>query len=67
MGGGRGDVAGMKIVVTLAALLLLVGFLTRLPSVRRALLLLLGILAVYAVLKLTGVIEAIAPARDGVF
>lgn len=56
----------MKIVVTLAALLVLASFLTRLPSVRRALRILLAILVVYAILKLTGVIEAIAPSRSGV-
>lgn len=56
----------MKLLVTLVALLLLASFLTRLPAVRRALLVLLGLLALYAVLKVTGVIEAIAPHRDGV-
>ena len=67
MTGARPDDRRMKLVVTLVALLLLASFLTRLPAVRRALLALLGILALYAVLKVTGVIEAIAPHRDGVF
>ena len=40
---------------------------TRSPRARRVLHVVLGVLALYAVLKLTGVIEAIAPDRDGVF
>lgn len=64
---GSADDRRMKIVLTLIALLLLVSFLTRLPAVRRTLLVLLGLLAVYAVLKMTGVIEAIAPDQTGVF
>ena len=38
---------------------------TRSPRVRRVLHVVLAVLAVYAVLKLTGVIEAIAPDRMG--
>lgn len=45
----------------------IVGWITRTPGVRRALWVALALLGTYAVLKATGVIEAIAPARDGVF
>ena len=55
----------MRIVIILAAAIGLVAFLTRLPAARRMFLLLLGLMAVYAVLKMTGVIEAIAPSRTG--
>ena len=57
----------MKYLLTLVLIVALVAFVTRLPSVRRALLIVLGLLACYALLKMTGVIEALAPARDGVF
>jgi hypothetical protein len=56
----------MKYLLTLALIVAFVAMVTRLPSVRRALLILLGLLAFYAVLKMTGVIEALAPDRDGV-
>jgi hypothetical protein len=56
----------MKYLLTLAVVVGFVAVVTRLPSVRRALLILLGLLALYAVLKMTGVIEALAPDRDGV-
>ena len=57
----------MKLVVIVFAVLVLAAVLTRWRSLRRAVLIVLGVLAVYAVLKLTGVIEAFAPDRDGVF
>ncbi len=57
----------MKYLLTLVLVVGFVAVVTRLPSVRRALLVLLGLLAFYAVLKMTGVVEAIAPSRDGVF
>ena len=57
----------MKYLVTLVLLVAAVAFVTRWPSVRRALLILLGLLGFYAVLKMTGVIEALAPDRSGVF
>ncbi len=47
--------------------LAIVGWLTRMPGVRRALWVALVLLGIYAVLKATGVIEALAPARNGVF
>ena len=57
----------MKYLLTLVLVVGFVAVVTRLPSVRRALLVLLGLLAFYAVLKMTGVVEAIAPSRGGVF
>ena len=57
----------MKYLLTLVLVVGFVAVVTRLPSVRRALLVLPGLLAFYAVLKMTGVVEAIAPSRDGVF
>jgi hypothetical protein len=57
----------MKYLLTLVLLVAVVAFVTRWASVRRALLILLGLLGFYAVLKMTGVIEAIAPDRSGVF
>ena len=57
----------MKYLVALIALGFLVGFITRSSRMRRALHILLAVLAVYAILKITGVIEALAPERDGVF
>jgi hypothetical protein len=57
----------MKYLLTLVLLVAVVAFVTRWASVRRALLILLGLLGFYAVLKMTGIIEAIAPDRSGVF
>jgi uncharacterized membrane protein YccC len=57
----------MKYLVALVAFGFLVSFLTRSPRMRRGLQIVLAVLAVYAILKMTGVIEAIAPDRDGVF
>jgi hypothetical protein len=56
----------VKLVIALIAALALAAAVTGLPAARRALLVVLGLLALYAALKVTGVIEAIAPARDGV-
>lgn len=47
--------------------LAIVGWLTRTPGVRRGFWVALALLGTYAVLKATGVIEAIAPSRNGVF
>jgi hypothetical protein len=44
-----------------------VALVTRAPLARRALYVLLGLMVLYTVLKLTGVIDAIAPSRTGVF
>jgi len=57
----------LRFVLWFAIALAIIALLTRRRRIRLALWLLLGILGTYAVLKATGVIEAIAPARDGVF
>lgn len=57
----------LRFVLWFAIALAIIALLTRRRRVRLALWLLLGALGTYAVLKATGVIEAIAPARDGVF
>jgi hypothetical protein len=56
----------MKYVLVLALILALV-VAARRPAGKRALLFVLGLAALYAILKATGVIEAIAPDRFGVF
>lgn len=45
----------------------IVTMITRRPRLRRALWVALVLVAVYGVLKATGVVDALAPARDGVF
>jgi hypothetical protein len=57
----------MRYLLALALLLALAGVVARRPSARRVLLLILGTMVLYAILKITGVIEAIEPDRDGVF
>ncbi len=57
----------LRIVLLVVALLLLVALMTRADTLRRALYVILGAMALYAVLKATGVIEALAPDRIGVF
>lgn len=57
----------LRILLWFVIALAIVALLTRRQSARRALWVLLGILGTYAVLKSTGAIEAIVPARDGVF
>ena len=54
----------MRYLVVAAAVL--VALVTRHPAGKRGLLALLAVLALYAVLKMTGVIEWIAPSRSGV-
>ncbi len=49
------------------AALVVVVLLTRSPLARRALWIVGGLAILYTILKLTGVIEAMAPDRDGVF
>jgi hypothetical protein len=56
----------MRYLVAAAALVILVAMIARRPGGQRALTLLLAILALYAVLKMTGVFEMIAPFRSGV-
>jgi VIT1/CCC1 family predicted Fe2+/Mn2+ transporter len=57
----------LRYLVVLIALLAVAAVLTRAPRVRRALWTVLTLVAVYGVLKATGVVDALAPARDGVF
>jgi hypothetical protein len=57
----------MRYLLVLALLLALAVVVARRPSARWVLLLILGAMALYAILKITGVIEAIAPDRDGVY
>lgn len=56
----------LRILFLAVIALAVVAIFTRSPRARRVLWALFGLLAVYAALKATGVIEAIAPARDGV-
>jgi hypothetical protein len=56
----------MRYLVVAAALVILVAMIARRPGGQRALTLLLAVLALYAVLKMTGVIEMIIPSRSGV-
>ncbi len=57
----------MKYLIAIIAAFFLVTVVTRSPTVKRWLHIILALLAVYAILKMTGVIEAIQPDRDGVF
>jgi hypothetical protein len=57
----------LRYLVLLAAVMAGIALITRSPRLKRALKVVLAVLGVYAVLKLTGVVEAIAPDRDGVF
>jgi uncharacterized membrane protein YuzA (DUF378 family) len=56
----------MRYLLLVVALLAIAALAGRWPAARRALLVLIALAALYAVLKMTGVIEALAPDRDGV-
>ncbi|MFO1141904.1 MAG: hypothetical protein U1E59_05840 [Amaricoccus sp.] len=56
----------MRYLVVAAALAILVALIVRRPAGKRALTALLAVLALYALLKMTGVIEWLAPGRSGV-
>ena len=56
-----------KLVLLAGLVVALVALITRSPRLRLVLNAVLAVLAVYAVLKLTGVIDALAPDRMGVF
>jgi len=56
-----------RLILLAAAMLLVVSFLLRAPRLRRVLWALMLAIAAYSVLKATGVIEAAAPDRIGVF
>jgi hypothetical protein len=57
----------LRFVVAAAVIAVIAALLTRNPRARRAIWALLVLVAAYGVLKATGVIEAIAPDRNGVF
>lgn len=57
----------LRIVFLAAVALAVVALFTRSARLRRGLWAILVLMAVYAVLKLTGVIDAMAPDRDGMF
>jgi hypothetical protein len=57
----------LRYVTVLVIVLLVVAMITRSRNIQRALWVVAGVAVVYTILKLTGVIEAIAPDRDGVF
>ena len=58
--------AMLRFILLAGLVVALVAFVTRSPRLRLVLKALLAVLAAYAVLKLTGVIDALAPDRDGV-
>ncbi len=65
---GRGAyqcVMFLRLLLVSVLVLLVVSWLTRSPKARRAIWIVMIAIAVYGVLKATGVIDAIAPARDG--
>lgn len=55
----------LRFIFALVAAVALLAVATRARPVWRALWILLALVALYAALKLTGVIDALAPARDG--
>lgn len=57
----------MKYIMIIIAALALLALLTRDPLARWAFRIIFGLILVYVVLKLTGVIDAIHPSRIGVF
>ena len=56
-----------RMLFLVAVVLALVALITRAASARRALWVMFALAALYTVLKLTGVIEDMAPTRYGVF
>ena len=57
----------MRYIVALVLAVALVALVTRAPAARRLLYVILAAALLYAVLKLTGVVDALAPSRTGVF
>ncbi len=55
----------LRLVILATCILAAITFFTRSPRGQRALSVILGLMILYVVLKLTGVIDAIAPGRDG--
>ena len=54
----------LRYLVAFVAAVALVALVTRAPAARRALVAILGLVLLYAVLKLTGVVDALAPEPD---
>ncbi|HMQ93265.1 MAG TPA: hypothetical protein PKA33_17705 [Amaricoccus sp.] len=57
----------LRFLLALVLALALVATVTRAHGPRRFLFALLGLMVLYTILKLTGVIDAMAPSRYGVF
>lgn len=57
----------LRYAIALTGATLLITMMTRSPAVRRWLHVMLGLLALYAVLKMTGMIDSFDPRGDGVF
>jgi hypothetical protein len=57
----------LRYLAAIIVALALVALVTRAPGPRRVLFAILGLVVLYAVLKLTGVVDALAPSRTGVF
>jgi hypothetical protein len=57
----------LRILIVIVIILAIVAFVTRAPGLRRALIAICVAAVIYTILKLTGVIEAMAPDRIGVF
>lgn len=57
----------LRVILALLVAVLVVAVVTRAPAVWRAFGVMAGLVAVYVVLKLTGVIDALAPSRTGWF
>lgn len=55
----------LRLVILATCVLAAVTFFTRSPRGQRALSVILGLMILYVVLKLTGVIDALEPARSG--
>jgi hypothetical protein len=57
----------LRLLVIVVVLLAVIALLTRAPTPRRILFALAAFAVIYTILKLTGVIDAMAPDRIGVF
>jgi len=57
----------LRFAFLLVLAIALVAVITRAPGPRRVLFVVLGLMVVYTILKLTGVIDEMAPSRTGVF
>jgi hypothetical protein len=57
----------MRYLAAIIVAVALVALATRAPATRRVLLVVLAVIVLYAVMKLTGIVDALAPDRMGVF